>query len=234
MGPSPPARGSPTEKVRSHTPDGSIPACAGEPQHVAGRSSCGRVHPRLRGGAGGLSPPRTDRWGPSPPARGSRGNSLGYNFMSGSIPACAGEPRCPPPWRRWSRVHPRLRGGATSSPRVNDTVRGPSPPARGSQQRNHLRARARGSIPACAGEPQSVIHASHLGAVHPRLRGGAALSMAFMSSIVGPSPPARGSRGEAPEGLVPRGSIPACAGEPSASRALSFATRVHPRLRGGA
>ena len=50
----------------------------------------------------------------------------------------------------------------------------------------------------------------------------------------GPSPRVRGSRTKSQAGFLAAGSIPACAGEPSAGVAVSGRPRVHPRVCGGA
>ncbi len=56
----------------------------------------------------------------------------------------------------------------------------------------------------------------------------------YTSGDGGPSPPARGSLVEPPERFVIEGSIPACAGEPTAAARTAAGPWVHPRLRGGA
>ncbi len=234
QGPSPPARGSRelialvVELVRS------IPACAGEPRCHRRAHADPRVHPRLRGGAGGTTAARRPATGPSPPARGSRDDAAEDRGRQRSIPACAGEP----PARRFFlarvEVHPRLRGGAYSIMDARTEAKGPSPPARGSHRRSRLHAETVGSIPACAGEPRRHAGVVARRSVHPRLRGGADECLRVSRGPVGPSPPARGSRRETTMLTIKRGSIPACAGEPTRRAVTRASRRVHPRLRGGA
>ena len=74
---------------------GSIPACAGEPPQRVGAYILQRVYPRVCGGTLHDRPNVTAGTGLSPRVRGnpfSLGRSL---LISGSIPACAGEPRSP-------------------------------------------------------------------------------------------------------------------------------------------
>ena len=76
------------------TPDqGSIPASAGEPDGHPIVPADNRVHPRERGGAGGLSRRSGDGEGPSPRARGSLRPVASHARSPGSIPASAGEPQ---------------------------------------------------------------------------------------------------------------------------------------------
>ena len=91
-----------------------------------------------------------------------------------------------------------------------------------------------GSIPACAGEPPGFSSRRGKRRVHPRVCGGALLCITERLYNKGPSPRVRGSR-RSSEGrdAGPR-SIPACAGEPSLASSRPTASRVHPRVCGGA
>ncbi len=91
-GPSPPARGSHLADRGQVARGGSIPACAGEPRGGRRGAGAARVHPRLRGGAPGVSRELRGLLGPSPPARGSPQPGTVAPRVLGSIPACAGEP----------------------------------------------------------------------------------------------------------------------------------------------
>ena len=233
-GPSPRARGSPQVRRCEHDAVGSIPACAGEPRPVCAAIPPPKVHPRVRGGANVEINMEIRRGGPSPRARGSRHHRRARHARMGSIPACAGEPPSgtSSPWT--SRVHPRVRGGAAAYVGNSASYLGPSPRARGSRGRHHGPVVGLRSIPACAGEP----HRTHRPAapcwVHPRVRGGAVRVRALGVGLDGPSPRARGSLGGAPLRHARRGSIPACAGEPTAATNGCARARVHPRVRGGA
>ena len=70
------------------------------------------VHPRVCGGAATF---RHHEWfarGPSPRVRGSLIIWSLILPLTGSIPACAGEPLASAGSAAWSRVHPRVCGGA--------------------------------------------------------------------------------------------------------------------------
>jgi len=117
-----------------------------------------------------------------------------------------------------------VRGGAESARIYADERPGRSPRARASHVCGMEPPLPRGSIPACAGEPQ---------ASPGRCRG--ATRCARMAPVWrGRSPRARGSPAgpSGPVGAI--GSIPACAGEPSGRRTSPGRRGVDPRVRGGA
>ena len=174
------------------------------------------------------------RGGPSPSARGSPGGAEGGRAPAGSIPVCTGEPsRRRPSWSGRA-VHPRLHGGASRAAARTSHSFGPSPSARGSPARGHGGRLVRGSIPVCTGEPRARFRSVWEVTVHPRLHGGAVTGPRDLVQSVGPSPSARGSLHEDGGGLCLRGSIPVCTGEPISTACHPSATRVHPRLHGGA
>ncbi len=234
IGPSPRVRGSPLRIRGDLLRGGSIPACAGEPgdrRPVQGRR---RVHPRVCGGAAyhRQLPPLPH--GPSPRVRGSLALLADVRPPEGSIPACAGEPHwCCSASRAW-RVHPRVCGGALSVRRGVRRFEGPSPRVRGSRPGSCARLASLGSIPACAGEPESRYRQPCPNRVHPRVCGGASASMVLSVIFAGPSPRVRGS--PVVRTHVERGarSIPACAGEPTLPTSSWPKPRVHPRVCGGA
>ena len=133
LGLSPRVRGNPCVDAGGASGNGTIPACAGEPQVIGDlleapgdypRVCGGTLNERIRDGAGGGLSPRV------------RGNPPFLDHAVGSggtIPACAGEP-----WRRrsyrccFTGLSPRVRGNPHQ-------LRRPLPPF--------------GTIPACAGEP---------------------------------------------------------------------------------
>ena len=110
-----------------------------------------------------------------------------------------------------------------------------------------------GSIPACAGEPLRSESGRREARVYPRVCGGTAGMTSVASSSQGLSPRVRGNHPPRPcgatyEGLSPRvrgnrldelarpaisRSIPACAGEPTATRTPGPIRRVYPRVCGG-
>ena len=233
-GPSPRVRGSPPCAQPPGTPIGSIPACAGEPARTKPRTVMIWVHPRVCGGARTDVPLDVAQVGPSPRVRGSRLTVDLYHTYTGSIPACAGEPRTYTPTPIVHGVHPRVCGGALLGSSSDLLGSGPSPRVRGSLdvvERHHL---PRGSIPACAGEPWASHSRSCLLWVHPRVCGGAVWSRLHSPLHVGPSPRVRGSQADRLPRSLLLGSIPACAGEPRAGAGLQTIGGVHPRVCGGA
>ena len=71
----------------------SIPACAGEPGPKRSHHVNNRVYPRVCGGAEVYGADSLNNLGLSPRVRGSRVQNVAITSTTGSIPACAGEPR---------------------------------------------------------------------------------------------------------------------------------------------
>ena len=233
QGLSPLARGNRQHPAHVTICQRSIPACAGEPGQGRVALCAGRVYPRLRGGTvlgrfnGGL------QGGLSPLARGNQPDLARTAALSGSIPACAGEPVVPATSRASRGVYPRLRGG-TDLCCVHFTLRwGLSPLARGNHGMPAPPSAQPGSIPACAGEPRPSPNHRCAGRVYPRLRGGTSIDALVKPSCRGLSPLARGNHTGDRRGGRFHGSIPACAGEPNRQHVQFELARVYPRLRGG-
>src|SRR6266568_1147605 len=193
-GRSPRARGSHAGQRALHIPDGSIPACAGEPRTKPPPPSLRRVDPRVRGGAPGMELAPAEDTGRSPRARGSLLVAVLEKGLPRSIPACAGEPspgfaRSPSPG-----VDPRVRGGASGTVTIAVPREGRSPRARGSPRQRVFHDLLQGSIPACAGEPTTPSRARPTSRVDPRVRGGACTARRWTKTRHGRSPRARGSR----------------------------------------
>ncbi len=152
-GPSPRTRGSRQKTAGHHQRTRSIPAHAGEPEHLDRDGDERAVHPRARGGAqcGMMYAPFVE--GPSPRTRGSHCIGVVESKCSGSIPAHAGEPTTHRRRQARPRVHPRARGGAVVSALFPVVPMGPSPRTRGSHRRQRPPLPGGGSIPAHAGEP---------------------------------------------------------------------------------
>ena len=70
---------------------------------------------------------------------------------------------------------------------------GLSPRVRGSRERFLARSRPQGSIPACAGEPHTVMTQSGTAEVYPRVCGGASPTCLWGRAEEGLSPRVRGS-----------------------------------------
>ena len=154
-------------------------------------------------------------------------------FRCGSIPACAGEPGAVPCRIAKRGVYPRVCGGTTFASATATANQGLSPRVRG----NHLcichRYREPGSIPACAGEPANSDVDAGLPRVYPRVCGGTTIATGIVLAIGGLSPRVRGNPPAHFELMPLRGSIPACAGEPTTATILPSVSWVYPRVCGG-
>ena len=193
-----------------------------------------RVYPRVCGGAdlGDLAGRAQE--GLSPRVRGSLHRGTASRPGAGSIPACAGEPRPESARRGRCRVYPRVCGGAAQLESVDRPGEGLSPRVRGSHESQTVPVEGHGSIPACAGEPNTVGLPPDMIWVYPRVCGGAAGGDNTTTRIWGLSPRVRGSHTWRTERQEARGSIPACAGEPGVTLPGSSLLRVYPRVCGGA
>ena len=151
---------------------GSIPACAGEPRGIYYEVRSGEVYPRVCGGTRVSHSTSPHRRGLSPRVRGNLYGHPRGNMVTGSIPACAGEPTscCPPCTYR--RVYPRVCGGTTVYAAKNGGVAGLSPRVRGNLRKKGGHLRPVGSIPACAGEPKASASSLSIQQVYPRVCGG--------------------------------------------------------------
>ena len=130
----------------------SIPACAGEPVIPGMMNVPSPVYPRVCGGTEWVHATSASVQGLSPRVRGNQLATSGHILVSGSIPACAGEP------------HLNMKRD------IYD--RGLSPRVRGNQPFQVDTLNRRGSIPACAGEPQCHATRSLCKRVYPRVCGG--------------------------------------------------------------
>ena len=91
---SPRVRGNLEKTVAWREGEGSIPACAGEPAGLVSSLAIGGVYPRVCGGTCLWYLPWCASHGLSPRVRGNLRREHGRCIGKGSIPACAGEPRC--------------------------------------------------------------------------------------------------------------------------------------------
>ena len=111
---SPRVRGNPVltdaqiDRVRS------IPACAGEPTPRTRTPLCGPVYPRVCGGTQADAFRRQGNDGLSPRVRGNPRDVPLQHHLSGSIPACAGEPVALGTPSAAAGVYPRVCGGTLS------------------------------------------------------------------------------------------------------------------------
>ena len=233
MGLSPHVRGNPLQYPSLDGVDGSIPARAGEPADSPEHLRTTRVYPRTCGGTISGAVSRRSTPGLSPHVRGNRPRFDGGVEVRGSIPARAGEPRCPGSGPKSHRVYPRTCGGTSTLNAGTGRIRGLSPHVRGNLMKGELARLGRGSIPARAGEPCSAVAPVSRWRVYPRTCGGTSSCGISSSRCGGLSPHVRGNHRGFPLDPWVSGSIPARAGEPEAHGDLPLLSRVYPRTCGG-
>ena len=124
-------------------------------------------------------------------------------------------------------------GGTNSSIDTATVAMGLSPRVRGNPNDTVARLREEGSIPACAGEPMNRLRWDLDARVYPRVCGGTVGRAAVIWSTAGLSPRVRGNLWTLPAEDRSSGSIPACAGEPTASLLRAARLKVYPRVCGG-
>ena len=212
---------------------GSIPACAGET--VQARQSGRRpgVYPRVCGGNNRRSSPTPGLCGLSPRVRGKRPQRIIIVGNGGSIPACAGETRPPRETAGPGKVYPRVCGGNRIPANIVWSASGLSPRVRGKRPRNRRGRNGGGSIPACAGETDTMHTIKPVKAVYPRVCGGNGNVGGNVGGGGGLSPRVRGKQPKMPIGAELVWSIPACAGETAGARGSAGRNRVYPRVCGG-
>ena len=214
FGLSPRVRGNPAWATAGCGPRRSIPACAGEPGPAKQKSGLLGVYPRVCGGTSVMRCSPLVMTGLSPRVRGNQATIFNRSYMQRSIPACAGEP-APAPVRPWPlRVYPRVCGGTFICPSSALSAIGLSPRVRGNLEGERPEWSARGSIPACAGEPLAVAVLPRLDEVYPRVCGGTFSATPSKPTSRGLSPRVRGNLLGPSHVSIPIRSIPACAGEP--------------------
>ena len=212
---------------------GSIPACAGEPQSQRGVARQPKVYPRVCGGTSEPENPAELDWGLSPRVRGNREKVHSAPHVSGSIPACAGEPMKWLPRLCGSSVYPRVCGGTGGGGGSGCAWPGLSPRVRGNPAGARKGKYSPGSIPACAGEPSLADPDIDYLEVYPRVCGGTKYRCQPLRPPNGLSPRVRGNLHQFGRIAGAGGSIPACAGEPSRAPQAASRVRVYPRVCGG-
>ena len=206
--------------------------CGGTAGVIRRRFSQGG-YPRVCGGTQLAETQARQTTGLSPRVRGNRQAGAARQGRGGSIPACAGEPAAGVPRDRRQRVYPRVCGGTPATVTAPPVVTGLSPRVRGNRDHRRTSLRRAGSIPACAGEPPNTAFATYCPKVYPRVCGGTQLDSSTSSDPAGLSPRVRGNLLEVIPHCQGKGSIPACAGEPSGGNPALPGQRVYPRVCGG-
>ena len=230
---SPHVRGNPTSDGRKTGGTRSIPACAGEPSTGSVQPPRNAVYPRMCGGTEIRAVHRPTCMGLSPHVRGNQSGRSHPLLRTGSIPACAGEPRAMAPDGSPSWVYPRMCGGTFCRWSFIRLTSGLSPHVRGNLLSMVVHPANIGSIPACAGEPSSTRPRRGCARVYPRMCGGTKANEAAADPVVGLSPHVRGNLFHQRVNATHFRSIPACAGEPPLEPAQYNVIEVYPRMCGG-
>ena len=149
---SPRVRGNPIFFHDEPPRTGSIPACAGEPLCRQATPVWCQVYPRVCGGTDDIDG--------------------ADDLPQGSIPACAGEPQRSGRLNGASGVYPRVCGGTGREGTQLPVAPGLSPRVRGNPSPLCSCAARVRSIPACAGEPGTLLRGGRPYRVYPRVCGG--------------------------------------------------------------
>ena len=230
---SPRVRGNPINVTSESEEKWSIPACAGEPTPRLEPVREAQVYPRVCGGTAAYRGVMLASTGLSPRVRGNLYVLCRFRSRRWSIPACAGEPTWNQSRKRGERVYPRVCGGTLICSSSRPPSRGLSPRVRGNLYIYQYYYILGGSIPACAGEPGSRRRRTCIGWVYPRVCGGTGPDGGNAAARHGLSPRVRGNLTRPSRYNVGRGSIPACAGEPTMSTTQPRMRWVYPRVCGG-
>ena len=231
-GSSPLARGTRHVPGAVRAPARFIPARAGNTGRGRSRGWSGSVHPRSRGEHPEGARRSSRHPGSSPLARGTPPPYPLDVEHTRFIPARAGNTPRPARSRRTTTVHPRSRGEHVSQARVNETITGSSPLARGTHIRAVEISEHHRFIPARAGNTGRGVDRHPCRSVHPRSRGEHAVAPTEQAPQPGSSPLARGTLHQAVRPELERRFIPARAGNTPAGAAWRRGSAVHPRSRG--
>ena len=172
---SPRVRGNRGLAAQTPAPEGSIPACAGEPITASDPWPAEEVYPRVCGGTPQFAQPPVGVKGLSPRVRGNPRPDQPAMAGTRSIPACAGEPLSLAARRLAAEVYPRVCGGTDHIRTWTQPGDGLSPRVRGNPSCIRVMMSCIRSIPACAGEPLAVDPPPPQPGVYPRVCGGTPL-----------------------------------------------------------
>ena len=165
---SPRVRGNRRCNRRPKAAPGSIPASAGKPLICKVAAEFHRVYPRECGETEAEKDAVGLTEGLSPRVRGNRGEVGENEQKAGSIPASAGKPSCSQRPRGPPRVYPRECGETSGHSSTGQDHGGLSPRVRGNHGSEPAPYCRKGSIPASAGKPLSVLPVTSSIRVYPR------------------------------------------------------------------
>ena len=192
-----------------------------------------KVYPRTGGGNDGQRTFLLWAAGLSPHGRGKQSPDIRPAFCCRSIPARAGETPAPIHYPNFYKVYPRTGGGNHDCLLGLVNAHGLSPHGRGKPACKPGTPLPPRSIPARAGETTLGRSETPCHEVYPRTGGGNARQGGGKVTALGLSPHGRGKRNRAGEFGVRARSIPARAGETSASGKSTLVPWVYPRTGGG-
>ena len=130
-------------------------------------------------------------------------------------------------------VYPRVCGGTLTSRMCGNADAGLFPRVRGNRVPKESTVEKPGSIPACAGEPLTLMKGPPITKVYLRVCGGTMTTRTLLKAYPGLSPRVRGNHQPRLDHRQIMGSIPACAGEPASPARTAWKPRVYPRVCGG-
>ena len=165
--------------------------------------------------------------------RGNHNAPVRQRNYVGSIPACAGQPNAGRLARSRDRVYPRVCGATPDGQASTPTTQGLSPRVRGNRSGGYRWPGLRGSIPACAGQPDRWPLPDFQYSVYPRVCGATYPSLLNIDRSTGLSPRVRGNHvvvvpSQRSCRVYPR----VCGATPYVSRAVVIEEGLSPRVRG--
>ncbi len=170
--------------------------------------------------------------GSSPRVRGTPIRSDAERAQLRLIPACAGNPRSGRLGDNLATAHPRVCGEPACDVASASASGGSSPRVRGTLPALRSAVGAPRLIPACAGNPSHATLTRQEKPAHPRVCGEPSLGECQNLPAAGSSPRVRGTLASADPARLRRRLIPACAGNPPASRSWWCPGTAHPRVCG--
>ena len=192
----------------------------------------GQVYPRVGGATSANAQLAAGVKGLSPRGRGNHTTVNLNRHHWRSIPAWAGQPGSDRAFRPYKPVYPRV-GGATHPDEFREQAEeGLSPRGRGNRSHKGSYIPPAGSIPAWAGQPLVSAWTATKPTVYPRVGGATCPSRNALSLCWGLSPRGRGNQEHGSRSHIPRGSIPAWAGQPLCLCLRRQWATVYPRVGG--